>query len=135
AHPAMEAGERPRECRAGERIAVRGTRGAPHRRSPAVAVHAEDRGRDRGPARAAVAVSGAVAGRRALGPPGARAQGHGRPAALPAPGAREALIDAHAHLTDAKFAGEVDGMLARARDAGITRILTCGEDVASSRAA
>jgi TatD DNase family protein len=55
--------------------------------------------------------------------------------ALPAPGARESLIDAHAHLTDARFAGDLDAVLARARDAGVVRILTCGEDVGSSGAA
>jgi len=44
-------------------------------------------------------------------------------------------IDAHAHLTDTRFAPDLDAVLARARDAGITRILTCGEDVASSAAA
>ncbi len=45
------------------------------------------------------------------------------------------MIDAHAHLTDARFAPDIDQAIARARDAGVTRILTCGEDVASSQAA
>ncbi len=45
------------------------------------------------------------------------------------------MIDAHAHLTDVRFAADLDGVIGRARDAGLTRILTCGEDVASSEAA
>jgi TatD DNase family protein len=45
------------------------------------------------------------------------------------------LLDAHAHLTDARFAGDLDAVLDRARAAGLTRILTCGEDVTSSAAA
>src|SRR5206468_4501152 len=125
----------PADRGAGQLVALRGARGPADRRAPPLAVHAEGRGRDRGPARVALAGSRAVAGCRAVGPARARSQGHGRPAALPAPGACQALIDAHAHLTDAKFAGDVDSVLARAREAGITRVLTCGEDVASSRAA
>ena len=60
-----------------------------------------------------------------------------RPAALSAAaGGRESpLIDAHAHLTDARFASDLDAVLDRARGAGVTRILTCGEDVTSSEAA
>lgn len=42
------------------------------------------------------------------------------------------MIDAHAHLTDGRFAHDLDDVLARASDAGVTRILTCGEDVVSS---
>lgn len=45
------------------------------------------------------------------------------------------LIDAHAHLTDDRMAGDLAAVLERARAAGIERILTCGEDVASSEAA
>lgn len=45
------------------------------------------------------------------------------------------MIDAHAHLTDPRFASELDEVIARARGAGLERILTCGEDVSSSRAA
>jgi TatD DNase family protein len=75
-----------------------------------------------------------VAGRRPLGPARARPQGARRTAAVPTVGDRESLIDAHAHLTDARFAGDLDAVLDRARAAGITRILTCGEDVASSDA-
>src|SRR5258708_15156062 len=44
-------------------------------------------------------------------------------------------IDAHAHLTDARFAGDLDAVLTRARDAGVTRMITCGEDVPASMAA
>ena len=45
------------------------------------------------------------------------------------------LVDAHAHLTDARFAGDLTGVLERATVQGLTRILTCGEDVASSEEA
>jgi TatD DNase family protein len=45
------------------------------------------------------------------------------------------LIDAHAHLTDGRFAGELDEVVHRAGAAGVTRILTCGEDLASSERA
>ncbi|HLZ47755.1 MAG TPA: TatD family hydrolase [Candidatus Limnocylindria bacterium] len=45
------------------------------------------------------------------------------------------MLDAHAHLTDPRFAGDLAAVLERARTAGVTRILTCGEDVASSEAA
>ncbi|MHB8631432.1 MAG: TatD family hydrolase [Candidatus Limnocylindria bacterium] len=65
------------------------------------------------------------------GPPRARRAG-----ALPPTGAGEdPLIDAHAHLTDARFAPDLEAVLGRARDAGVSRILTCGEDVGSSIAA
>jgi len=42
------------------------------------------------------------------------------------------VIDAHAHLTDRRFATDVAEVLERARKAGIERVLTAGEDVASS---
>ena len=42
------------------------------------------------------------------------------------------MIDAHAHLTDRRFATDVADVLERARKAGIDRVLTAGEDVASS---
>lgn len=45
------------------------------------------------------------------------------------------LVDAHAHLTDARLAADLTDVLARAIAAGVTRILTCGEDVASSERA
>jgi TatD DNase family protein len=70
-----------------------------------------------------------------VGPARAGTPSDGRAAALPTAGDGESLIDAHAHLTDARFAGDLDAVFARARDAGITRILSCGEDVASSVAA
>src|SRR2546430_8657022 len=43
-----------------------------------------------------------------------------------------AVIDAHAHLTDRRFAADVADVLERARRAGIARVLTAAEDVASS---
>src|SRR5256885_14188453 len=46
-----------------------------------------------------------------------------------------AVIDAHAHLTDRRFAGDVVDVLARARKAGVERVLTAAEDVASSEEA
>lgn len=45
------------------------------------------------------------------------------------------MIDAHAHLTDARFAADLADVLARARKAGIDRVLTAAEDVASSEEA
>ena len=45
------------------------------------------------------------------------------------------MIDAHAHLTDRRFEADVADVLERARNAGIERILTAAEDVASSEAA
>jgi TatD DNase family protein len=45
------------------------------------------------------------------------------------------VIDAHAHLTDRRFATDVADVLERARRAGIERVLTAGEDVASSKEA
>lgn len=46
-----------------------------------------------------------------------------------------AVIDAHAHLTDRRFATDVVEVLERARNAGIERVLSAAEDVASSEAA
>src|SRR5207253_1630844 len=43
-----------------------------------------------------------------------------------------AVIDAHAHLTDRRFAADIADVLERARKAGIARVLTAAEDVASS---
>src|SRR2546430_15768725 len=43
-----------------------------------------------------------------------------------------AVIDAHAHLTDRRFATDVADVLERARKAGIARVLTAAEEVASS---
>lgn len=45
------------------------------------------------------------------------------------------FVDSHAHLTDKAFAGDLDAVVDRARDAGVARILTLGTDVESSRAA
>lgn len=45
------------------------------------------------------------------------------------------LIDTHAHLDYPDFAHDFDDMLARANEAGVTRILTIGTSVASSRRA
>lgn len=44
------------------------------------------------------------------------------------------MIDAHAHLVDRRFAGDVDAVVARALAAGVTRILSCGDDASSSAA-
>jgi TatD DNase family protein len=46
-----------------------------------------------------------------------------------------AVIDAHAHLTDRRFAPDVAEVLDRARKAGIERVLTAAEDVGSSEEA
>jgi TatD DNase family protein len=46
-----------------------------------------------------------------------------------------AVIDAHAHLTDRRFAADLDDVLERARKAGVERVLTAAEDVASSEEA
>jgi TatD DNase family protein len=45
------------------------------------------------------------------------------------------LFDTHAHLHFPEFADDLDAVLARARGAGVRRILTIGTDVATSRAA
>jgi TatD DNase family protein len=45
------------------------------------------------------------------------------------------VLDAHAHLTDARFTDDVDAVIDRASAAGIERVLTCGEDVGSSERA
>ena len=45
------------------------------------------------------------------------------------------MIDAHAHLTDSALAADRTAVLERARAAGVERILTCGEDIGSSRTA
>ncbi|MGH7279071.1 MAG: TatD family hydrolase [Candidatus Rokuibacteriota bacterium] len=45
------------------------------------------------------------------------------------------LFDTHAHLHFPDFAGDLDAVLARARAAGVTRMLTIGTDVASSQSA
>jgi len=45
------------------------------------------------------------------------------------------LIDTHAHLDFPEFEGELDAIVARAAQAGVTRILTIGTSLASSRQA
>jgi TatD DNase family protein len=42
------------------------------------------------------------------------------------------VIDAHAHLDDPRFSDDLDSVLARAAAAGIERVLSCAEDLASS---
>jgi TatD DNase family protein len=43
------------------------------------------------------------------------------------------LIDTHAHLDFPEFAGDVDAVLRRARDAGVSRIIAIGTTLQSSR--
>ena len=45
------------------------------------------------------------------------------------------LIDTHAHLDDARFDGDRDAMIARAREAGVEHFVTIGCDLTTSRAA
>jgi len=45
------------------------------------------------------------------------------------------MIDTHAHLNDPKFAPDLDEVISRARAAGVDRIVVCGYDLPSSRAA
>jgi TatD DNase family protein len=45
------------------------------------------------------------------------------------------MFDTHAHVHDPAFDADRDAMLARARGAGVTRILTVGTDLATSAAA
>ena len=45
------------------------------------------------------------------------------------------LIDTHAHLTFPDFANDLDGILSRAAEAGVTRVVTIGTSVESSRRA
>lgn len=42
------------------------------------------------------------------------------------------MIDAHAHLDDRRFASDLDEVIARATAAGVERVLSCAEDLASS---
>ena len=42
------------------------------------------------------------------------------------------MIDAHAHLDDRRFIDDLDAVVARASEAGIDRVLSCAEDLASS---
>src|SRR5207237_226900 len=45
------------------------------------------------------------------------------------------LFDTHAHLQFPEFAADLDDVLARARGAGVTQLVTVGTDVETSRAA
>ncbi|MBV9333365.1 MAG: TatD family hydrolase [Candidatus Eremiobacteraeota bacterium] len=45
------------------------------------------------------------------------------------------MIDTHCHVHDKQFDGDRDAVVARARDAGVTAMITIGEDVADSRRA
>ncbi len=45
------------------------------------------------------------------------------------------LIDTHTHLTDPRFADDLDSVIARAMQAGVERLIVCGYDIDSSRAA
>ncbi len=45
------------------------------------------------------------------------------------------IIDTHAHLDFPEFAGDIDGVVRRAAEAGVTRIVSIGTDVESSRRA
>lgn len=45
------------------------------------------------------------------------------------------MIDSHAHLTDARFAGEEEAVLRRAREAGVEAVVTIATTVEDSRAA
>ena len=42
------------------------------------------------------------------------------------------LFDAHCHLEDERFTGEVDAVLARMAQAGVARCILAGSDVPSS---
>lgn len=46
-----------------------------------------------------------------------------------------ALVDTHAHLDDPRFEGEMEAVLARARAAGVVRVVTTGVDPETSRRA
>ena len=43
------------------------------------------------------------------------------------------LIDSHAHVTDSRLAGDLDGLLLRAAEAGVGAIVTVGYDPAANR--
>lgn len=65
----------------------------------------------------------------------ARRRGGARLSRRRAPGPLPGIVDAHAHLQHARFDGDRDAVIERARRAGIERILVPGWDVASSEAA
>ena len=47
----------------------------------------------------------------------------------------ETFYDTHAHLTFPDFSDEIPALLERAQAAGITRVITIGTDLVSSREA
>ena len=58
------------------------------------------------------------------------------PGGLPPPLAEEStlqLVDTHAHLDDERFASDRDAMMARAAEAGVTRMIVVATTAASSR--
>jgi TatD DNase family protein len=42
------------------------------------------------------------------------------------------FFDSHAHLESSRFEGDLESVMERARSAGVTRIMTCGSDLATS---
>ncbi len=44
------------------------------------------------------------------------------------------LFDSHTHLESPRFEGDREAVIARAREAGVTRMVTCGSDLPTSRA-
>lgn len=54
---------------------------------------------------------------------------------LPVAGSGAALIDTHCHLDMSAYQADYDALLLRAKDAGVTRIITVGIDLESSRRA
>jgi len=67
-------------------------------------------------------------GRVSLGPPTVDT-------GLAAPATTTELFDTHAHLHFPEFGDDLDAVLARAREAGVRRMLTIGTDLPSSHAA
>ena len=55
--------------------------------------------------------------------------------ALPVPGNGAVLIDTHCHLDMSAYEADYEAVLARALAAGVTRIISVGIDLASSRRA
>jgi TatD DNase family protein len=44
-----------------------------------------------------------------------------------------AIIDTHCHLTHNRFAGDLDAVVARAKEAGLTRVVTIGTSIADAK--
>lgn len=55
------------------------------------------------------------------------------PASTPTPNPNPTLIDTHAHLADPKLLADLDGVLERARDSGLSRIIAVGTTADDSR--